>query len=205
MDKDINNNGFGYVDLGLPSSTLWATCNVGASKPSDYGLYFQWGDIVGYTKDQVGIGKGKKRFGTDWSDDNWRWKDVIKYTTKSATLELEFDAAHINMGGDWHMPSTAQIQELIDNATSTWEEMDGVKGILFTSTKDTSKSIFIPAAGDAWNSLVGGIGIYGGIWSSMLNEDYIYKAAKYLFFDSSGANIGNNHYSDGLSIRGVIG
>ena len=80
-----------------------------------------------------------------------------------------------------------------------------MKGILFTSTKDTSKSIFIPAAGDAWNSLVGGIGIYGGIWSSMLNEDYIYKAAKYLFFDSSGTNLGNDHYSDGLSIRGVIG
>ena len=193
MSSRINNKGYDYVDLDLPSGTLWATMNVGASKPSDCGLYFQWGDIVGYTKGQVGIGKGKKKFGTDWNDDNWRWKDVIKYTTNSATLGLEFDAAHINMGGDWHMPSTAQIQELIDNTTSTWEEMDEVKGILFTSIKDASKSIFIPAVGDAWNGSVGSIGIYGGIWSPMLNEDYIYKAAKYLYFDSSGANLGNNH------------
>ena len=56
MNKDFNNtNGFSYVDLGLPSGTLWATCNVGADKPSDFGLYFQWGDIQGYTADQVGL------------------------------------------------------------------------------------------------------------------------------------------------------
>lgn len=48
MDKSINNNGYGYVDLGLPSGTLWATCNIGASKPSESGLYFQWGDTEGY-------------------------------------------------------------------------------------------------------------------------------------------------------------
>lgn len=53
---------YDYVDLGLPSGTLWATCNVGASKPSEYGLYFQWGDTKGYTKDQVGTGDGKKAF-----------------------------------------------------------------------------------------------------------------------------------------------
>lgn len=57
MDKEINNNGYEYVDLGLPSGTLWATCNVGASKPSDYGLYFQWGDTIGYPKDQIGKDK----------------------------------------------------------------------------------------------------------------------------------------------------
>ena len=157
--------------------------------------------------DKVGIGEGKKKF--VWDDYKWNpngdGQTFTKYTTTGAALELEDDAAHINMGGDWHMPSTAQIQELIDNTTSTWEEMDEVKGILFTSIKDASKSIFIPAVGDAWNGSVGSIGIYVGIWSSMLNEDYIYKAAKYLYFDSSGANLGNNHYSDGLSIRGVIG
>ena len=62
MDKEINNNGYGYVDLGLPSGTLWATCNVGASKPSDYGLYFQWGDIVGYAKGQIGNVNVQKKF-----------------------------------------------------------------------------------------------------------------------------------------------
>ena len=57
MAKNINSNGFDYVDLGLPSGTLWATQNVGASKPSDYGLYFQWGDSKGYTKKQLGKDK----------------------------------------------------------------------------------------------------------------------------------------------------
>lgn len=57
MDKKINNNGFEYVDLELPSGTLWATCNVGASKHSGFGLYFQWGDTNGYAKDQVGKNK----------------------------------------------------------------------------------------------------------------------------------------------------
>ena len=57
MIEKINTNGFGYVDLGLPSGTLWATCNVGADKPSDFGLYFQWGDVQGYTQDQIRYGK----------------------------------------------------------------------------------------------------------------------------------------------------
>ena len=64
-------NGHDYVDLGLPSGTLWATMNVGASKPSDAGLYFQWGDTQGYTADQVGTGDGKKKFSSDWSDYKW--------------------------------------------------------------------------------------------------------------------------------------
>ena len=68
MDKGINNNGFEYVDLELPSGTLWAAMNVGASKPSDYGLYFQWGDTSGYTADQVGKGK---QFASDWNDYKW--------------------------------------------------------------------------------------------------------------------------------------
>ena len=62
MEKNINNNGYDYVDLGLPSGTLWATCNVGASKPSELGLYFQWGDTKGYKEDQVGMEKRKENF-----------------------------------------------------------------------------------------------------------------------------------------------
>ena len=55
MNKEINNNGYDYVDLGLPSGTLWATCNIGASKPSEYGLYFQWGDTIGYSLSDIGF------------------------------------------------------------------------------------------------------------------------------------------------------
>ena len=122
------------MDLGLPSGTLWATMNVGASKPSDYGLYFQWGDTSGYTAAQVGTGDGQKKFASDWSDYKWGVNpNFTKYTTTGATLELKDDAAHANMGGYWHMPTPTQINELISNTTNTWTTQDGVNGRLFTS------------------------------------------------------------------------
>ena len=99
-------NGHDYVDLGLPSGTLWATCNVGASKASDYGLYFQWGDTQGYTAGQVGYGEGQKKFADDWNDYKFGASpNFTKYTSTGATLDLEDDAANASMGGDWHMPT----------------------------------------------------------------------------------------------------
>ena len=175
MDKTINSNGFDYVDLGLPSGTLWATCNVGASKPSDYGLYFQWG-----------------------SDSNFS-----KYNTVNATLDLEDDAAHANMGGDWHMPTPTQIQELIDNTTNTWATQDGVNGRLFIS-KNNGKSIFIPAAGYAWDGSVHYSGDNGGVWSSMLDAGYV-RGGQYLSFSSGDVNLSYGSRYGGLSVRGVLG
>ena len=70
-NKEINNNGFEYVDLGLPSGTLWAEMNVGASKASEAGLYFRWGDAQGYSADQIGNGEGQKKFSEDYSDYKW--------------------------------------------------------------------------------------------------------------------------------------
>lgn len=207
MDKGINNNGYDYVDLGLPSSTLWAAMNVGASKPSDYGLYFQWGDTAGYTKDQIGIGYGKKMFELDGSDYKWRIvPNCTKYTTDGATtLELEDDAAHVNMSGDWHMPTPKQIRELLVNATSTWTTLDGVNGRLFTSKKDSSKSIFIPAAGSTWGGSVHNSEGSGNVWSSALNS-YIVGYGRSLGFNSRGAILGGSGKRClGFSVRGVIG
>ena len=207
MDKDINSNGFDYVDLDLPSGTLWAVQNVGASKPSESGLYFQWGDTVGYTIEQIGTESGKKVF--TWKDYKWNpngdRKTFTKYTTKCAMLNLEDDAAHINMGGDWHMPTTEQIKELIDNTTSTRTSLYGVKGRLFTSLKDISKFIFIPVAGYAWRGSVYGSGDNGCIWSSVLSA-YNVSSGQNLGIYSGGAYIGsvsNRYY--GFSVRGVIG
>ena len=207
MKKKINNNGFGYVDLGLPSGTLWATCNVGATKPTEYGLYFQWGDTVGYTADQVGIGEGQKKFASDESDYKFGvYPNYSKYTTKGATLDLEDDAAHVNMGGSWHMPTPDQIKELINtaNTTSTWTTQDGVNGRLFTSKKDTSKSIFIPAAGGAWDGSVQVSGGGGYVWSSLLDAgDASY--GQYLYFLSGDVYLLVSSRCLGLSVRGVIG
>ena len=204
--KKINNNGFEYVDLGLPSGTLWSTCNVGANNPSDYGLYFQWGDTQGWTADQVGEGEGQKRFLYD--DYKWAIKGSFstfsKYTTIGASLELEDDAAHAHMGGDWHMPSPTQVQELLDNTIRKWTILDRRRGFEFASIKDESKSIFIPEAGYAWNGLVCYAGDTGHIWTSMLNACSV-NTGQYLYFDLGGTDIGNDIRSYGFSVRGVIG
>ena len=203
--QKINVNGYGYVDLKIASGMLCASCNVGADKPSDYGLYFQWGYTVGYTKEQIGNGGGQKKFAPDCSDYKWGAnQNFTKYTTSSATLELEDDASHVNMGGDWHMPSPDQIKELFDNTTNTWTTQDGVSGRLFTSKNDGSKSIFIPAAGDAWDGSVLDSGDNGYVWFSMLytfDVDY----GQSLSFSSGYVYLsyGSRYY--GLSVRGIIG
>ena len=201
--NEINNNGYDYVDLGLPSGTLWATMNVGASKPSESGLYFQWGDIKGYTKEQVGK---DKQF--NWNDYKWSidgsYSNFSKYTAKDATLNLEDDAANFYMGGDWHMPSYVQIKELIENTISTRTTLDDVSGRLFVSKKDTSKYIFIPAAGLAWDGGVYISGNTGNVWSSMTSQ---YKASYglYLYFNLAYAHLCIDNRCYGRSVRGVIG
>ena len=204
MDKEINNNGFDYVDLGLPSGTLWATCNVGASKASDAGLYFQWGDTKGYAKEQIGNGEGQKKFASDESDYKFGvYPNYTKYTVTGATLELEDDAAHANMGGSWHMPTPTQISELLDNTTNAWTTQDGVNGRLFTSKKDGSKSIFIPAAGYAYGGSVYDIGDEADVWASMLDTDDVGNGQN-LDFGSGVADLDSGVRYYGFSVRGVI-
>ena len=160
-----------YVDLGLSSGTKWATMNVGASKPSDYGLYFQWGDTQGYTKDQIGEGDGKKLFSSQWADYKWGVKpNFTKYTKIGDKLDLEDDAAHVHMGGEWHMPTPDQIGELIYETTTAFTMSDGVSGMTFTSKKDELKSIFIPAEGYVLDGTVEYSGTDDSIWSCMLNR-----------------------------------
>ena len=199
-------NGHDYVDLGLSSGTLWATMNVGASKPSDAGLYFQWGDTKGYTADQVGK---DKQF--SWSDCKWRlsgnsYENIAftKYTNTDDTLELEDDAAHANMGGDWHMPTPTQINELLKNTTKGWTTQDGVNGYKFTSKTDTSKSIFIPAAGSAWSGSLNLSGNFGAIWSSLLDAGNV-RYGQHLYLGPVDVSLDHDSRCLGFSVRGVIG
>lgn len=202
-NEKINNNGFGYIDLELPSGTLWATCNVGAKRPSDFGLYFQWGDTKGYAKEQIGQ---ENQF--NWNSYKWNpngdGKTSTKYTTNSATLELEDDAANANMGGGWHIPTPAQIQELLDNTTTAWTTLDGVSGVTFTSKNDTSKYIFIPAAGCALDGEITLDGECGCVWGSTTDlENIIF--AKNLCIDYHNARLCFCWRCFGSPIRGVIG
>lgn len=103
----MENNGYDYIDLELPSHTLWATCNIGASKPTDTGFYFQWGDTKGWSTVQIGVDKW-----FDWESykfytesDAFKHGMLTKYIIQDSQLNLEDDAAHVIMQGDWHIPS----------------------------------------------------------------------------------------------------
>ena len=103
INETNTHNGHGFVDLGLPSGTLWATCNVGATSPEQAGLYFAFGETKGFTAEQVESGE--------------RAFDDESYTAPSVSdnLTLEQDAAHVYMGGKWRMPTKKDWWELLDN------------------------------------------------------------------------------------------
>ena len=199
LAKMIGANGHEYVDLGLPSGTLWATTNVGASSPEDYGLYFAWGETQGYS----GITTDKKFNLSDYKYSvNGSSSAYTKYVDGDVLLDPEDDAARVNMGGKWHMPTYVQIRELIDNTTHTVETVNNIKGMRYTSKKDTSKSIFVPFAGGCDNGSQGGV---GGYWSSSRTSSVGYGYYLSCVNDSNTwlNNIGDRYF--GFSVRGVLG
>ena len=134
-----------YVDLGLPSGTKWATCNVGADSPEDYGDYFAWGETT--PKDT-------------YTEENYT------YSENPAILPSNHDAATANWGPDWRIPTKQEWQELYNNTTHTWTTQNGVNGRLFTASN--GNSLFLPAAG--WRFFYNHDGVsFGGVfWSSSL-------------------------------------
>ena len=154
-EKAINTE---YVDLGLKSGTLWAKCNIGASSETDYGVYFQWGDISGISESILRKYSYKIYYWADYKYCNGSTTTLTKYNNDSrhgtvdniTTLETVDDAATQIMGSEWRMPTKDEIQELIDNTDNEWVEDyngSGVNGRKFTSKTDGRKYIFIPAAG----------------------------------------------------------
>lgn len=205
--NNVNNNNHEYVDLGLPSHTLWATCNVGADKPTDSGLYFAWGDSKGYTAEQVGNEDGKKAFGLKdykWYAGHGKGHGTYfkKYPKAGAILDSEDDMATANMGGDWHLPTPHQIEELLENTTSEWINQNGVNGWLFTSKIDDTKSIFIPAAGYFEDGLFEDENKYGAYWCNRLAT---FSCANLFMFNRHWNMQGAYYRAAGLPVRGVIG
>ena len=185
----------GYADLGLPSGTLWAIKNIGATNPEDFGSYFKWGETIEFNPNQKYIFFNDK-------------DDLIKYGTDSKTeLDLEDDIASVNLGSDWRIPTEEQFKELVDIRYTTTRMITykGVSGLKITSKVKgyEGNNIFLPAAGNRSKSSLNGAGTYGNYWSRTLNESRP-NYARYLYFDS-GSNyyMSSNDRYNGRSVRPV--
>ena len=199
MEEKNTHNGYEFVDLGLPSGLLWATCNVGANSPEQAGLYFAWGETTGYTAEQVKSGE--------------RAFDMASYKASaiSADLTPSQDAAHVHMGGNWRMPTDDEFQELIDNCdgvrTADYNGT-GVAGHIFVS-KSNGKSVFFPAAGSCFLSSVYHVGLYGRYWTASWKSRYwalySYLGLPKSVYSSSRGNYGvlPDYRDRGHSVRGV--
>ena len=189
----------GAVDMGL--SILWHQCNIGASKPEEYGDYFAWGET------------------TTKATYNWSTytlcrgliTTMTKYCTSSSsgtvdnktTIEKSDDVAYQKLGGNWRMPTDAEWTELrnTDNCTWIWTTENRVNGCRVTSKK-TGNSIFLPAAGDRYEVDLYGAGSYGTYWSSSLDTPRCYTAF-YVGFSSSGVGRDFDYRYYGRSVRPV--
>lgn len=206
-----------YVDLGLPSGLKWATFNVGANSPEEYGDYFAWGETEpyyteGHSQDRpCSNWRTNKTAGYDWPSYNWcngSYDSQTKYCTSSSygtvdnktVLDLEDDAAHVNWGGDWRMPTKEEQDELRTKCTWTWELKNGVNG--YTVVGPNGNSLFLPAAGYRIGSNLYNVGIWGPYWSSsryLFNSD----TACYLGFESDLVYSTNISRYCGFAVRPV--
>jgi hypothetical protein len=173
-------NGHAYVDLGLPSGTLWATMNVDASSVTDYGNYYMYG-------------MGSKTY--DSTD--------TPYAGTENPLDLSKDTARQVWGGEWHMPTEAQMRELTANTTYQWVtdyNGSGINGGLFTATNGAV--LFLPAAGYWSSGSQYDVGSYSGYWGSSPNGS---NFAYYLYFYGGSKGVDGNYCRYGYSVRPVVG
>ena len=200
--KEDGLNGHDYVDLGLPSGTLWATCNVGANTPEEYGDYFAWGETepkATYDWNTYKYCNGDYNQLTKYcSRSNYGYND---FTDNLTVLQPSDDAATANWGDGWSMPTKAQWEELYQNTTNTWTTQNGVNGRLFTASN--GNSLFLPAAGYHWDDELYVVGSYGDYWSSwlMTGEPPIYAWGFYFY--SGGCRVDGSYRCSGQSVRPV--
>ena len=191
----------------------WATTNIGAEEPWEYGYYFWWGDTIGYKYEN---GEWVASYG---SSSNFSFWDINTPTYNKSIAELksagwitadsvlvpEHDAAHEHWGGSWRMPTDAELSELIANCTTQWITTNGVSGRLITGKGAyADKSIFLPSAGYGDDSYLDYPGSDGYYWSSTPHSDNSY-GAWYIYFDSSSFGRSSSGRGYGQSVRPVRG
>ena len=201
--------GHKYVEIG---GLKWATMNIGASQPSDYGLYFAWGDTKGYTAEQVGYGEGQKlfiwenyKYGNGTSEPGETGMTKYNSTDKLTTLKDSDDAAVANWGGSWRMPTADEFKALHNAAYTALTKVNNVYGILYTDKKDSSKTLFFPAAGLCDNGKVIDVGSIGRYWSSSLRTDYMKTAYTLNFLSGSNYWLVSGYRCYGCAVRPVVG
>lgn len=180
--------------------------NVGAETETDYGYYFQWGDTVDKSETNCSWPTYKHCNGSQTTLTKYNTStDYGENTDDKTTLDLEDDAARAHMGGDWRIPTKAEIQEMLDNTNSEWianYNDSGVSGTKFTS-KTNGNSIFIPLSGHRGGPSTYDKGIYGQLWSSSLDDSFPLHTWG-IFCSSRGGSLGGGlGRSDGLTVRGV--
>lgn len=221
---DGEHSGYGYVDLGLPSGTKWATCNVGAAKPEAYGDFYGYGETKTkkefWEKNFEGYGSSlynnSKRLGSYAEEDNL----YSVSTSMEHKLKPEYDAARQSMGGEWSLPTRMQHKELVENTSAKFIIVNGVKGTLYTSLKN-GKSIFVPYAGHKIGGVVHDRGtvavyltanshrsteMYAYVWGSAYHTGKKGEAAIFSMY-GHGADEDNTGYPtyQGYSVRAVFG
>ncbi len=183
------------IDLGLPSGTKWACCNVGATTPESYGGYYAWGE----TEEKSVYNWNTYQYGYYNYDGDYSHLVNIG----SDIAGTEYDVATAKWGSGWCMPSHAQQEELVNNTTSEWTTVNGINGCKFTGSN--GGTIFLPAAGGRWDSSLWYVGSSGDYWSSLLDESNL-DDALVLMFDSGNAWFmvdPNTRCDGGLSVRPV--
>ena len=190
------------VDLGL--SVKWASCNVGATSPEDYGGYYAWGETVVRKLEYSWL-----TYKVCTSSDGYYNAKFSKYNTSSShghvdnktILELSDDVAHMKWGGSWRMPTDEEWTELRTKCTWTRTTHNGKNGFMVTS-KTNGNSIFLPTAGLRIFTDLDGAGSHGCYWSSSLNTDAPENALRVVFYDDHIARDSDSRYL-GQSVRPV--
>jgi hypothetical protein len=170
------------INLGLPSGTKWASCNVGATKPEEYGGYYAWGE----TEEKE-----------DYREATYKYYHLSLGSDISGT---EYDVAHVKWRGNWRMPTKVECEELLAYCIIKWTTLNGVNGSMFIS-KINGNSIFLPAAGHRWQESLSNARLGGLYWSS---TQYPSIVCAYSFCcGKGGAFRDNDNSSYGRSVRAV--
>ena len=212
-DDDPNNGGGNgsdgfipeYVDLGLPSGTLWATCNLGAITPEGYGDYFSWGDSIPkviYDWGNYKYCKGDYDKLTKYCCNSYYGYDGFNDTL--TVLEAVDDAASINWGNGWRMPTCAEWEELFQytQVSAVKDSVYNLYGILCTSLNDATLSVFLPSAGERYDAGLYGYNRYGSYWSSTLDTELSSRSV-YFYFDWDEMRMAHYYRYYGRSVRPV--